>query len=159
MGHFLDQVSAAHPHEFIVMIDDVANSRVAKALLVPENIRHHRLPAYSPQLNPQEDLWDELRENEFPNRVYADMTGVLRQLEQRLPQLRCGYRASPHHRGLALDSQSIVGAEVELLPYGTSRTRISQRNKTNNPIGLNSAETSEFWKKAIASKAQRSVAH
>jgi len=69
------------------MIVDGASSRVAKALLVPENIRHHRLPAYSPQLNPQEDLWDELRENEFPNRVCADMAGVLRQLEQGLPRL------------------------------------------------------------------------
>jgi transposase len=104
MGHFLGQVSAAHPHEFIVMIVDVASSRVAKALLVPENIRRHRLPAYSPQINPQEHLWDELGEKEFPNRVFADMACLLRQLEQRLPQLRCGYRASPHHRGLALDS-------------------------------------------------------
>jgi transposase len=27
----------------------------------------HRLPGYSPELNPQEHLWDELREKEFPN--------------------------------------------------------------------------------------------
>ena len=104
MGHFLGQVSAAHPHEFIVMIVDVASSRLAKALLVPETIRRHRLPAYSPQINPQEHLWDELGEKEFPNRVCADMAGLLRQLEQRLPQRRCRYGASPHHRGLALDS-------------------------------------------------------
>jgi hypothetical protein len=56
-------------------------------LVIPENIRLHRLPAYSPQLNPQEHLWDELREKEFPNRVFADMAGVLRQLEQGLPRL------------------------------------------------------------------------
>jgi transposase len=87
MSHFLAQVSAAHPHDFIVMIVAGASSHVAKALLVPENIRLHRLPAYSPQLNPQEHLWDELREKEFPNRVFADMTGVLRQLEQGLPRL------------------------------------------------------------------------
>ena len=87
MGHFLAQGSVAHPHDFIVMIVVGASSLVAKALLVPENIRRHRLPADSPQLNPQEDLWDELREKEFPNRVCADMTGVLRQLEQGLPRL------------------------------------------------------------------------
>ena len=87
MGQFLAQVSAAHPHDFIVMIVDGASSHVAKALLVPENIRLHRLPAYSPELNPQEHLWNELREKEFPNRVFADMAGVLRQLEQGLPRL------------------------------------------------------------------------
>ena len=38
-GVFLAQVSAAHPHEFIVMILDGASSHVAKALAVPENIR------------------------------------------------------------------------------------------------------------------------
>src|SRR5664279_135253 len=66
MGKFLAQVSAAHPQDFIVMVVDGASSHVAKALVVPENIRLHRLPAYSPELNPQEHLWDELREKEFP---------------------------------------------------------------------------------------------
>ena len=53
MGAFLAQVSAAHPHDFIVLILDGASSHVAKALVVPENIRLHRLPAYSPELNPR----------------------------------------------------------------------------------------------------------
>ena len=61
MGTFLAQVSAAHPEDFIVMVVDGASSHVAKALVVPENIRLHRLPGYSPELNPQEHLWDELR--------------------------------------------------------------------------------------------------
>jgi hypothetical protein len=87
MGEFLAQVSAAHPDEFMLMIVDGASSHVAKALVVPENIRLHRLPAYAPELNPQEHLWDELREKEFPNRVFADMAGVLRQLQQGLPRL------------------------------------------------------------------------
>ena len=60
---------------------------MAKALVIPENIRLHRLPAYSPQLNPQEHLWDEIREKLFPNRVFSDMAGVVHELEQGLPQL------------------------------------------------------------------------
>ena len=32
-------------------------------------------------------LWDELREKEFPNRVFADMSGVMLQLETGLPRL------------------------------------------------------------------------
>lgn len=87
MGQFLAQVSAAHPADFIVMVVDGASSHVAKNLVIPENIRLHRLPGYSPQLNPQEHLWDEIREKEFPNRVFADMSGVMLQLERGLPRL------------------------------------------------------------------------
>ena len=45
------------------------------------------LPAYAPELNPQEHLWDELREKEFPNRVFGSMQAVLAQLESGLPAL------------------------------------------------------------------------
>jgi hypothetical protein len=44
MGQFLAQVSAAHPEEFMLMVIDGASSHVAKALVVPENIRLYRLP-------------------------------------------------------------------------------------------------------------------
>ena len=56
----------AHPDEFIVMILDGASSHKAKDLVIPENIRLVWLPPYAPQLNPQEHVWDELREKEFP---------------------------------------------------------------------------------------------
>ena len=87
MSSFLAQVSAAHPADFIVMVVDGASSHVARALVIPENIRLHRLPGYSPELNPQEHLWDEIREKEFPNRVFSDMAGVVRTLEAGLPRL------------------------------------------------------------------------
>ena len=56
MGKFLAQMSAAHPEESMVMIVDGASSHGARALVVPENILLYKLPAYSPQLNPQEHL-------------------------------------------------------------------------------------------------------
>ena len=93
MSEFLAQVSAAHPGEYIVMVVDGASSHVAKGLLVPQNIRLLRLPPYAPELNPQEHVWDELREKEFPNRVYADLPSVQRQLEVGLPKLAAGHEA------------------------------------------------------------------
>lgn len=93
MSEFLAQVSAAHPSEFMVMVVDGASSHVAKGLLVPENIRLLRLPPYAPELNPQEHVWDELREKEFPNRVYADLPSVRQQLEFGLPRLAASHSA------------------------------------------------------------------
>lgn len=87
MSEFLARVSKAHPREFIVMVVDGASSHVARDLAIPENIRLHRLPGYSPELNPQEHVWDELREKEFPNRVFDSIEGVVAQLEAGLPRL------------------------------------------------------------------------
>lgn len=93
MNEFLKQVSKAHPDEFIVMIVDGASSHRSKELDVPENIRLHRLPGYSPELNPQEHVWDQLRETEFPNRVFASMEEVVSQLEVGLPRLAANAEA------------------------------------------------------------------
>ena len=87
MSQFLKQVSRKHRSEFIVMVVDGASSHVCKDLVVPENIRLLRLPPYSPELNPQEHVWDELREKEFPNRVFSDIASVVEQLKEGLPRL------------------------------------------------------------------------
>lgn len=93
MGEFLQQVSKSHPKDFIVMILDGASSHKAKALTIPENIRLLPLPPYSPELNPQEHVWDELREKEFPNRVFNELSAVVRHLETGLPRLSGGQQA------------------------------------------------------------------
>jgi DDE superfamily endonuclease len=87
MGEFLAQVSQAHPDQFVIMIVDGASSHKAKDLAVPENIRLLRLPPYAPELNPQEHVWDEVREKEFPNRVFDRLEAVIAQLERGLPAL------------------------------------------------------------------------
>lgn len=87
MSEFLAQVSASHQDEYIVMVVDGVSSHVSKDLVVPQNMRLIRLPPYAPELNPQEHVWDELREKEFPNRVYADLRSVREQLEAGLPRL------------------------------------------------------------------------
>jgi hypothetical protein len=87
MREFLAQVSQAHPQEFLVMVLDGASSHKAKDLVIPETIRLVPLPPYAPELNPQEQVGDELREKEFPNRVYDRLEAVVQQLDQGLPRL------------------------------------------------------------------------
>jgi transposase len=62
MAEFLARVSQSHPSELIVMVLDGASSHKAKDLPMPDNIRLLALPPCAPQLNPQEHVWDELRE-------------------------------------------------------------------------------------------------
>ena len=76
MTQYLAQVSAAHAEDFILMVVDGASSHVSKELTVPDNIRLVRLPPYAPELNPQEHVWDELREKFFHNRVFSSLDAL-----------------------------------------------------------------------------------
>lgn len=87
MNGFLLQVSQSHPDEFIVMVLDGASSHKSKELVVPENIRLLSLPGYSPELNPEEHIWDELREKVFPNAVLDHMDLVVERLKEGMSTL------------------------------------------------------------------------
>ena len=80
MSVFLAEVSQRHANEFIVLVLDGAGWHRAKRLQVPSNMKLIPLPAWSPQLNPVEHLWDEVREKWFGNRVFGSMNAVEEQL-------------------------------------------------------------------------------
>lgn len=84
MGTFLAQVGKAHPDREIVMVLDGASPHRAKGLTVPENIQLVCLPPYSPELNPTEILWHELREKFCSNRVFDTLDAVVDQVKKGL---------------------------------------------------------------------------
>jgi hypothetical protein len=73
--------------KFIVLVVDGASSHFLKEINIPENIRLLRLTPYAPQLSPLEHNRGELREKEFPRRVFADLPSVTRQLQSGLTHL------------------------------------------------------------------------
>jgi hypothetical protein len=87
MSLFLAEVSRRHPTEEILMILDGAGWHRAKALQVPANLRLLLLPPHSPELNPAEHVWEEIREKWFTNLVFADMNQVEQLLERALRAL------------------------------------------------------------------------
>ena len=76
MSIFLAEVSNRHPDEFILMVMDQAGWHKARNLAIPENICLIWQPPYSPQCNPVENIWDEIREKWFPNLVFNGMQAV-----------------------------------------------------------------------------------
>jgi transposase len=80
MSVFLAEVAQRHPNELILMVLDGAGWHRAQRLQVPANMRLIPLPPWSPQLNPVEHLWDEIREKWFSNRVFASLSAVDEQL-------------------------------------------------------------------------------
>ena len=76
MQLFLNEVSARHPDERIVMVIDGAGWHRSDALKAPANIYLLKLPPYAPELNPIEHVWDELREKFFHNRVFKSLDAL-----------------------------------------------------------------------------------
>jgi len=84
MNLFLEEVARRHPEDFILMFLDKAGWHRAKALNIPHNMRLLWLPSYSPQCNPAEHLWDEIREKHFANKVFKSLDAVEDELEMAL---------------------------------------------------------------------------
>lgn len=80
MNIFLAEIAARYPDDFIVLILDGAGWHRSHGLKIPQNMDLLPLPPYSPQLNPVEHLWDELREKSFHNRVFGSLDAVEDQL-------------------------------------------------------------------------------
>ena len=84
MQIFLDEVAMRHPENRIIMILDGAGWHKAGTLVTPENMKLLHLPPYSPELNPVEHLWDELREKYFHNKVFDSISSLEKHLESSL---------------------------------------------------------------------------
>jgi transposase len=76
MQIFVDEVASRYPEERMVMILDGAGWHKAKDLKLPSNLRLLSLPPYSPELNPVEHLWDEIREKYFHNKVFESLDSL-----------------------------------------------------------------------------------
>jgi transposase len=70
---FLRQLSERiPPDEHVVMLWDGASFHRSGQVRMPQNITAIQLPAYSPELNPIENLWHYLKSHYWSNRVYED---------------------------------------------------------------------------------------
>ena len=78
MQVFIDEVAARHPDDRIVMVLDGAGWH--QGIQPPINMRLLKLPPYSPELNPVEHIWDEIREKYFANRVFESLDALEGQL-------------------------------------------------------------------------------
>jgi transposase len=77
MSIFLEEISRRHNDEHIVMFMDQAGWHKSNSLAIPKNIEIAFLPPYSPDLNPQEQIWDEIREKYFRNRIFKSLDAVM----------------------------------------------------------------------------------
>jgi hypothetical protein len=65
------------PGRHAVLLLDQAGWHLSAKLVVPDNITIVPLPPKCPELNPQENVWQFLRDNHLSNRVFRDHADLL----------------------------------------------------------------------------------
>ncbi len=79
---FLNEIAARYPDNYVLMICDGAACHGTKSISMPLNIGLVKLPPYSPELNPQENIWDDMREKWFKNKAFNSMDAVIDSLAE-----------------------------------------------------------------------------
>ncbi len=89
MTIFLEEISRRYPNEYICIFMDGASAHSLKGLKVPDNMVIEKIPPYSPDVNPTENIWHDIREKFFGNIVF-DSIGAVR---DRLTEAALAYEA------------------------------------------------------------------
>ena len=79
---FLNVLSRKFARQDILLVLDGAPNHRCGYLALPDNISLLFLPPYSPELNPKENLWDEIREKIFKNFALKSIDAVRAKLKQ-----------------------------------------------------------------------------
>jgi putative transposase len=80
MNIFLRELSAEYPNDLIMLACDGAAWHKAKSLEIPDNIFFFFLPPATPEMNPIEQIWKEIRKRGFRNEIFHSLDSVVLRL-------------------------------------------------------------------------------
>ncbi len=80
MKVFLNELSNKYKEDYIILVCDGAMWHKSKGLNVPENIEIMFIPPYTPEMNPIEQIWKEIRTSGFKNEVFQTLNKVIDRL-------------------------------------------------------------------------------
>ena len=80
MNVFLKELSKQYPEDMILLCCDGAAWHKSKTLQVPDNIVLFHIPPYTPEMNPIEQIWKELRKLGFRNEIFFSLEKVVDRL-------------------------------------------------------------------------------
>lgn len=75
--HLAEIAQAVAPGAHAVLLVDQAGWHMTPKLIVPTNISIIPLPAKSPELNPQENVWQFMRDNWLSNRIFSSYADII----------------------------------------------------------------------------------
>ena len=80
MNVFLYELARAYPEDQILLVCDGAMWHKANSLVIPAQITRIFIPPYTPEMNPIEQIWKEIRKKGFRNEVFKTLEKVIDRL-------------------------------------------------------------------------------
>ncbi len=80
MNIFLRELSQQYKDDMVLLCCDGAAWHKSKTLVIPENIVLFHIPPYTPEMNPIEQIWKEIRKRGFKNEVFDTLAKVVDRL-------------------------------------------------------------------------------
>ena len=87
MNLFLANVSEEFIENEIIMLVDGAGWHKSKELKIPYNIHFIIQPPYSPEVNPTEHIWDEIREKYLHNKIFSSLKETINRVSNGIREL------------------------------------------------------------------------
>lgn len=83
---YLQEFSKYKPNQYKIVVIDNAGFHSTKNIQVPDNIFLLRIPPYSPELNPCEQVWQWIK-NRYKNQVFENMDSLKQWLHKTVNQM------------------------------------------------------------------------
>ena len=80
MNVFIEELSKEYPGDDILIVCDGASWHRSSAMIIPDNITLLNIPPYTPEMNPIEQIWREIRTQGFRNEVFQTLEKVVDRL-------------------------------------------------------------------------------
>lgn len=87
MNLFLEHLSKEYENDVIVLVCDGAPWHKSKELKIPKNIIITFIPPYTPEMNPIEQIWKEIRKIAFHNVCFKTLDNVVDVLSSTITSL------------------------------------------------------------------------
>ena len=80
MNVFLRMLSEKYPNDSMLLVCDGAAWHKSNDLVIPNNIELLFIPPYTPEMNPIEEIWTQIRKMGFRNEVFETLSDVVDRL-------------------------------------------------------------------------------
>jgi transposase len=87
MEIFLEQLSDEFPNDYHILLCDCASWHTSQEMSIPENVLIFNIPPCTPEMNPMEQIWRELRSQGFRNVMFHSLDKAISHLCQTIRKL------------------------------------------------------------------------
>ncbi len=103
MNVFLEEMAKTFPDDELLLVCDGARWHRSNGLEIPENIHLTFIPPYTPEMNPIEQIWKEIRKRGFRNEAFLSLDKVIERLCDTIKNLPAAVISSITGRDWILD--------------------------------------------------------